>query len=275
MDKISIIVPCYNQSQYLDEALNSVLKQSLGHWECIIVNDGSTDKTEEVAKNWIEFDQRFKYLYQENKGLSSARNYGIQNSKGDLILPLDADDKISPNYLLKAFKAFQEDPELKIVYCKARKFGDQSGPLELKPFSLKELCYNNMIFCSGVFKKKDWEKVGGYDINMTYGWEDWEFWIAILKNGGKVQRLNDIGFFYRIKNVSMLKKMGPKEMKAMYEYMNIKHADFFAKQGFFFELRNHRLEVEKQFESKLKSEKFVIDLFLKTFIGITIFGKIK
>lgn len=275
MIRISVIVPCYNQSQFLDQALHSVLSQSFNFWECIIINDGSTDNTEQVARKWTEKDQRFKYLYQENKGLSCARNFGIQNSKGDFILPLDADDKISSSYLSFAIKAFEKDPLLKIVYCKAEKFGLQDGPLELQPFSLKELCYNNMIFCSALFKKEDWEKVNGYDSHMTYGWEDWEFWIAILKNGGNVHRLEEVGFFYRIKKDSMLKRLNPAQMKELYGYMNIKHADFFAEQGIFFELRNERLEVEKQFKVKLKSEKFVVDLFLKTFFGFTIFGKIE
>lgn len=276
MVKVSIIVPCYSQAQYLDEALQSVWSQSFDDWECIIINDGSPDDTEGIAREWIEKDKRFKYIYQKNKGLSSARNFGIQNSKGDFILPLDADDKISPLYLSLAIKAFEEDAFLKVVYCKAKKFGDQNGPLNLKPFSLRELCNDNMIFCSALYRKRDWETVGGYDSKMTFGWEDWEFWIAILKNGGNVRMLEEVGFFYRIKKVSMLKKLNPIQMKTLYEYMSIKHADFFVQQlGSFFYLRAQRIELENQYQIKLQSEKFVIDIFLKTFFGFTLFGKIK
>ncbi|HEU4496898.1 MAG TPA: glycosyltransferase family 2 protein, partial [Flavobacterium sp.] len=95
---MSIIVPCFNQSQYLGEALQSVSEQTYTDWECIIVNDGSPDDTEEVSKEWCEKDARFKYLYKENGGLSSARNAGIAVAGGEYILPLDADDKIAPEY---------------------------------------------------------------------------------------------------------------------------------------------------------------------------------
>lgn len=77
---ISIIVPCYKQAHYLGEALQSVLEQTYENWECIIINDGSPDNTEIVAKKWIEKDVRFRYLYKENGGLSSARNAGIKKS---------------------------------------------------------------------------------------------------------------------------------------------------------------------------------------------------
>ena len=74
---VSIIVPCYNQAQYLPETLDSVLAQTYPYWECIIVNDGSPDNTEEIAKHYCEKDSRFKYVYKENGGLSSARNVSL------------------------------------------------------------------------------------------------------------------------------------------------------------------------------------------------------
>lgn len=93
---ISVIVPCYNQAQYLDECLQSVLDQTYQNWECIIVNDGSPDHTEEVAKKWLEKDNRFRYIYKENGGLSSARNAGIREAKGEYLFFLDCDDLL-PN----------------------------------------------------------------------------------------------------------------------------------------------------------------------------------
>jgi len=91
---VSVIIPCYNQAQYLPDALNSIFEQSYTNWECIIVNDGSPDNTEEVAHHWIEKDNRFLYLKKENGGLSSARNEGLRIAKGDYIQFLDADDII-------------------------------------------------------------------------------------------------------------------------------------------------------------------------------------
>ncbi|MFV8358229.1 glycosyltransferase family 2 protein, partial [Flavobacterium sp. XS1P32] len=88
--QVSIIVPCFNQAQYLSEALKSVLEQTYENWECIIVNDGSPDDTKQIAQKWVEKDSRFKYIFKENGGLSSARNEGINYAKGTFILPLDA-----------------------------------------------------------------------------------------------------------------------------------------------------------------------------------------
>ena len=86
MPKVSIIVPCYNQAHYLDESLQSLLDQTYTNWECILVNDGSPDATEEIAKQWEARDSRFVYLYKENGGVSSARNLGIATAKADFIL---------------------------------------------------------------------------------------------------------------------------------------------------------------------------------------------
>ena len=89
---VSIIVPCYNQARYLPDALASVASQTYPHWECIIVNDGSLDHTSEVARQWLEKDDRFKYVEKQNGGLSSARNAGLKVAKGEYIQLLDADD---------------------------------------------------------------------------------------------------------------------------------------------------------------------------------------
>ena len=97
LNKVSVIVPCYNQAQFLDEALMSVLNQSYANWECLIINDGSPDNTEDVALRWCNKDERFVYLKKENGGLCAARNMGIEKATGEFILPLDADDKIAEN----------------------------------------------------------------------------------------------------------------------------------------------------------------------------------
>lgn len=91
---VSIIIPCYNQAQYLPETLQSVLDQTYTNWECIIVNDGSPDTTDEIAQEWLAKDSRYKYIYQENKGVSSARNLGLEYALGEFIQFLDSDDII-------------------------------------------------------------------------------------------------------------------------------------------------------------------------------------
>jgi glycosyltransferase involved in cell wall biosynthesis len=273
---VSIIIPCYNQAQYLAEALESVLNQTHQAWECIIINDGSPDNTEEVALEWCKKDTRIKYLKKENAGLSAARNSGIAIAQAEFILPLDADDKLGCNYISLALKEFELDVTVKVVYCKALKFGEEEGLLSLVPYSLYNLSRNNMIFPSAMFRKKDWTRVGGYEVDMIYGWEDWEFWIAVLKNGGNVKRIDEVCFYYRIKSVSMLKSINEEKGKYLIDYMSVKHADFFVKNyGSFIAMDSYIQALNRDFEIKLKSEKFIIDVFCKRFFGFSVFGKYK
>lgn len=265
INHVSVIVPCYNQAQYLDECLQSVLDQSYLHWECIIVNDGSPDGTEEIAKNWVEKDSRFAYLKKENGGLSGARNAGITKAKGDFILPLDADDKISKDYIALAVAEFEKDLEVKIVYCKSEKFGDIEGLWQLPPFSISDLCRYNMIFCSALYRREDWKSVGGYDVNMIYGLEDWEFWIAILKNGGNVKCLDEVGFYYRIKENSMVRKMNQDHINYSEIYIAKKHINFFISNY------DNLNKIRKSNLENLKSEKYVLNLFTNMFLGFKFF----
>lgn len=273
---VSIIIPCYMQGEYLTEALDSVLKQTHQAWECIIVNDGSPDNTEEVALEWCQKDSRISYLQKENAGLSAARNSGIAVAKAEFILPLDADDKLGYNYIELALYEFALDSTVKVVYCKALKFGTEEGLLSLIPFSLYNLSRNNMIFTSAMFRKKEWERVGGYEVEMIYGWEDWEFWIAVLKDGGNVKRIDEVCFYYRIKSVSMLKAIDNVKGKYLFDYMSVKHADFFVKNYDSFIAMDRVIQGLKwDFKIKLESEKFIIDVFCKRFFGFSVFGKYK
>lgn len=269
---VSIIVPCFNQAQYLEESLQSILNQTYGKWECIIVNDGSSDQTEAVAQQWVEKDSRFIYLKKENEGLCSARNHGIGLSKGEFMLPLDADDKIAPNYVALALDSFQKDTSLKVVYCKAEKFGNETGLWDLQPFSLKAIAIENMIFCSAMYRKTDWERLGGYDNNMIHGFEDWEFWIALLKNGGNVKCLDIVGFYYRMKPDSMIQILNKDKKRKLHEYMSVKHADFFVAQlGSFIHLNLIAERADTKWFYRLKNKKFVIDIFCSAFFGFTVF----
>ena len=204
---ISVIVPCYNQSRYLSEALESVWMQTYENWECIIVDDGSPDDTADIALNFCLKDKRFKYLKKENGGLSSARNAGIKEASGNLILPLDADDRIHKDYLCFAIEAFNRNKTLDLIYCKAAYFGEKTGEWILEPYSYEQLLTHNCIFCSAIFKKEDFTKANGYSENLKCGWEDWDLWLRMLNSTSKVLQLPETLFFYRIKEQSMVKQL--------------------------------------------------------------------
>jgi glycosyltransferase involved in cell wall biosynthesis len=206
MDKknaiVSIIVPCYNYGKFLGECLKSVQSQTFPQWECIIIDNGSTDNTKEVAHAFTNSDHRFKYIYSEQKGVSFARNLAVRSSVGSYILPLDADDKIAPSYIEKAVKILDNNPSVKVVYCDAELFGASSGKWILPPYSFKDILMENLIFCTALYRKTDFDQAGGYNENMREGFEDWDFWISMLKSGGEVHKIPEILFYYRIRHDS-------------------------------------------------------------------------
>jgi glycosyltransferase involved in cell wall biosynthesis len=229
---ISILVPCYNQGIYLKETIQSALASSYRPLEILIINDGSTDNSLELAQELENQHPEVRVLDQANAGVTKARNAGIAAAQGEYLLPLDGDDLISPAYIQQGLAILATRPEVKVVYCQAEKFSDSGRkPWKLKPFSLQQLAKDNMIFVSALFRKVDAVAVGGFSEDMQLGREDWEFWIKLLKNGGEVIQLPLVGFFYRITPNSKRKKTGGTAFKkARIAYLNAKHADFFERE---------------------------------------------
>jgi len=160
MDIISIIIPCYNYGHFIREAIESINVPSEFKYELIIVNDGSTDKnTIEVLKALEE--EGFFVINQVNKGLSAARNVGIAAASGEFILPLDADNKLLPNYIPLAIKALKDNPDYSIAYGIGEYFGGKTGIKGTKPFTLHDLMTMNFIDACAVYRKSAWKDVGG------------------------------------------------------------------------------------------------------------------
>ena len=205
MPEVSVIIPCYNQAEFLADALASVQQQSLTNWECIVVNDASTDYTAEKALTLSAADSRISVVTTpRNLGLAGARNFGIAQAAGIFVLPLDADDKIAGNYLQEAVSMFHQQPDTCVVYAGAEFFGAQSGQWELPPYHYGLLFGRNPIFCSALFKKEDWKKSGGYNETLISGLEDWDFWLKILEPDSRVVQLPFTGFYYRKHAQSMI-----------------------------------------------------------------------
>lgn len=229
---VTVVIPVYNGEKYLEETILSSLNSAHRPLEVIVVNDGSTDSSLAIADRLASIHPELKVVSQQNAGVSAALNTGCQAAKGIYLFPLGADDLISNQYLAKAADVLDQDPKTKVVYCEAVKFGDfGTKPWKLKPFSLNLLARDNMIFACSLFRKSDWEKVDGFSEDMKMGREDWEFWIKLLKNGGKVVKLPFIGFHYRIHAGSKRKKTGTNQKKReRIAYLNAKHADFFERE---------------------------------------------
>ena len=230
MVKVSIIMACYNQAEYINEAIESVKGQTFGDFECIIVNDGSTDNSLEIINKSIKDDDRFVVLTKKNEGVCETRNYGILHSKGKYILPLDGDDKIGPVYVEEAVKLLDNNDNLKIVYCKANKFGYVNSPWHLPEFSMDTMLVNNCIFNCAFFRREDYNKTVGYNSNMAGGIEDWDFWLSILEHGTDVVCIDKTLFFYRIKGKSRNTSFSNEEYRSkMFRILWSNHKELYSK----------------------------------------------
>ena len=198
---VSVIVTCYNLGEYIDEAVNSVLNSTFQDFEIVIVNDGSTD--EYTNNKLLNYNKpKTKVFNIKNCGVCNARNFAVKNSNGKYILPLDADDKIAETYIEKAVEVLENDNNIKIVYCDAEKFGEETGKWELEDYSFENMLKGSLIFVTSLFRRKDYNKTIGWNPNIKQTLEDWDFWLSILENGGAAYKLPETLFYYRIRKGS-------------------------------------------------------------------------
>ena len=224
-EKISIIIPCYNDANYIEKSVNSALDQDYKNKEIIVVDDGSNTETKEVLKRLkskIDF-----LLTQKNKGAGTARNRGISVANGEYILTLDSDDYFEETFCTKAVQVFRENENAKIVSCYANRFNrDGNDIIKHSNATLKDFLKFNQALGNALFYKSDWEEVGGYDEKMTEGYEDWEFYIRILKYGGYSHIIPEILFNYRLREVSNSTRADKIKYKLL-KYIYIKHKDLY------------------------------------------------
>lgn len=214
MEKVSIIIPCYNQAHFLHEAIESCLNQTYKNIEIIVVNDGSPDNTIEVASKY-----KVKLINQKNKGLSCARNTGIKNCTGRYVVTLDSDDKIDPTFISKCIKQKYD-----IVSTWLQCFGTtnkQWGSTNLRP-KYENLIEQNLINCCSFVKREVYDKVL-YDENMKDGFEDWDLWIRAAKKGFTFYIIPEYLFFYRKHSVSMFSE-AQKKRDEIIKYMKLKYS---------------------------------------------------
>lgn len=266
---VSIIIPCYNTEEFLDETLNSVLNQTYLNWEAIIVNDGSPDNTKEVVAKWLVKDSRFQYFEKENGGLASSRILGINKSNGKYIFPLDSDDYIHNTFVKKAVLKLESDSKIEVVYSQVINFGEKNGLFKLQDYSLEYLLLKNCIVASAFFRKETYDKVGGYCKDLKF-LEDWDLWISLLKNGGKVFRIEEPLFFYRTRKSGSLINNIFNDLDSYKKHHDIifkRHLDAFLKhKGNPFLIERERLELLKNQERMQRNIIYKTYLFIKKVI---------
>ena len=202
MPKVSVIIPCYNQGAWIEEAIRSVQAQSYPDYEIIVVNDGSTDNATLSVLNKLEQDD-IKVYHTENKGVAAARNYGVAKCNGAFILPLDADDWIDKDFLLKTVPKLEQDGRLELVGTAAQYFGEINGIEILPDYSPDLQMQRNLFFNSSLFRKKSFCAISGFDETFLDGWEDWDFFIRLVADPAQIQVVKEPLLNYRIKSTSL------------------------------------------------------------------------
>jgi glycosyltransferase involved in cell wall biosynthesis len=229
MTAISVIIPCYNDGEYITEAIRSVEQYpDSNKYEIIILNDGSTEtKTCELLTSLSR--DGYHVINQPNKGLGAARNRAIAEAKNEYILPLDSDNKIRPDYIQYGIEILDRYPDVGVVYGDAAFFGDKNTIHYVPEMDIVNLLHRNTIDACAVYRKAIWNAVGGYDENMpVMGYEDWEFWIRVIKAGWKFKHVNQVLFDYRVRNNSMISFTNQYEnQRKVRHYMVKKHTDLY------------------------------------------------
>ena len=212
--KVSLVIPAYNVENLIEMTLESVKNQTLKNFECIVVNDCSTDKTEQVIKSFIKMDKRFKLVnHRANAGLSAARNTGLRFAKGKYIAFLDSDDLIMPESLQARAKTLDNTNDEKVIGTYAGSVSidmDCKVPPTSNPVKLKNIDFitaggncpfnaNQPMFIREIFKK-----AGGFDQSLKQA-EDYDMWMRILRYGYKIICTHQQLVTYRQTEGSMIK----------------------------------------------------------------------
>jgi len=196
---ITISISSYNQSEYLRDAIESALDQTVKTANVIVVDDGSTDGSLEIAKSYP-----VQVISQVNKGLASARNTGLMNCSTPWILFLDADDILMPNAVQKIRDTII-DTEADVIGLSFKEFGIRNTKIVLMPNpKLEDFKIANRIgYCSAI-KTSVLREVGGYSPRMLQGYEDYHLWINLLTRGKNIITIPEILWLYRTKEKSMI-----------------------------------------------------------------------
>ena len=201
--RISVVVPCFDQGEWVESAVLSVFEQRQSSWEVILVDDGSTDPETVQTLDELASWPRVELIRLENRGLPGARNAGISRAQGEFFVPLDADDELHPEYLSSMAEALESNPDAGYAHCNGRYIGDLNGYWITRPYNPYQLLLSNSVLGCALVRRSAWEAVEGYDETMTDGHEDWEFWIKLLEAGWDQVKLPTPLFRYRIHGHTM------------------------------------------------------------------------
>ena len=203
MPAVSVIVPCYNLGQYLDEAVRSVLAQTFQDFEIIVVDDGSTvPVTQTMLRTFAAAKTRV--IRTEHRGLAAARNTGIAEATGRYLCALDADDRLRPEFLERTVRVLDGDATLTFCSSWLRTFGDEQWDWTPRQCDLPALLWENTVLTAALVRRAAVVDIGGYDNDMPeQGDEDWDLWLRLVAAGHGGTIVPEILFDYRRRAGSM------------------------------------------------------------------------
>jgi glycosyltransferase involved in cell wall biosynthesis len=212
--KVSIVIPFYNDRDTIDEAVLSACAQYHRNTEIVIVNDGSPlADADTIMQQLCKCDPRVRVIYKKNGGLSSARNYGVQNATGEYVLFLDADNVLRPDYAGTAVEILERNPELVFAVPHVQFFdgttGSQIGVYNPIPFDRATgLLINRFGDAGAMFRRSVFVEGGiAYDELLT-AYEDWALWMDLQRKGLRGEVIPRILYHYRVRHVSMVRQEG-------------------------------------------------------------------
>ncbi len=219
MNKISIVIPAYNQAEYLEDCIESAYNQTMQAHEIIIVNDGSTDNTAEIAERYRfaqypGIESHVRVIHQVNKGLSSARNTGIMAATGDYIWFLDADDIMKENAIEK-MSLFMTQANADVYAPSFQEFGKGNREVILGSFTMEDLKVGNRLGYFSCIRRSALIEAGGYSPRMNWGYEDYHLWFDLFARGKTVATMTDILMMYRVKDKSMIHEANAHSVELM------------------------------------------------------------
>ncbi len=223
---ISVVIPCYNDGKYLPETIAHLKKQTYQHFEILIINDGSTDPSTLLVLKTLS-TQGITVLHKENGRMSSARNLGVKHAKGSLIAALDADDYFHPSFFKKAIQVLNQKENIAVVTSYIQLFGEVNKVSKPRGGNEYNFLLSNQCPACAMIRKSCWDTVGGYDESMTYGYEDWEFYIRITQQGWNVHVIPEKLFFYRQTKKSTHNNDTLPHREEIISYIVDKHKDWY------------------------------------------------
>lgn len=262
---VSIIIPCFNQGQFIKATVKSAQEQTYSNIEIIVVDDGSTDIRTQKALSEISSNQ-VTVIRKKNTGVAETRNVGIINSKGKYVLPLDGDDLLGSTYVSKAVGILEEFGDVKVVTTLVKYFGRKNTNFTLPQYSLDGLMGQNLFVCTSMFRRNDFDNTAGFNINMKDGFEDWDFWLSLLKHGGGVHTINEVLFFYRLNKGSRNSSLTMEVQKKLRNQIYLNHRELYSSRFFdpqlSFEYQNIINSKEYRIGTfLLKPVRYIIDIF--------------